>query len=382
MKHLLKVLMIGFLISCSKSKKDSFLSISSQQISNKIISVNIDRIDLESNSLFGVGDSFLQNGKIYFLDRLNVQLLQFDANGKFEKAHITRGEGPSEIQRFESFTTDGDYKYFLSGYTLYEFDQKNELTSRTVLDFYHSSSMKEMESNPQPDDPGIYEVKYVNNEIFVRDGKFYIKIETSNPKLNFLMHDKYYQETANYGEFDLKTGRILRILGKKPPIYLNYKYIPHFDFYYHDITDEDIFISFEPDSLIYIADKDFNFKEAFGVSGKGMLQDYIQVNDLGDYDTYWRPNRTQKGFYRHVKYVPEDDLLFRTYTLGVADKTSFDYGDNPQRMQIYKEKVLIGDVEVPNYFKVIGKIGEYYYADGSGGNPDNEEIVVYKFKLD
>ena len=50
-------------------------------------------------------------------------------------------------------------------------------------------------------------------------------------------------------------------------------------------------------------------------------------------------------------------------------------------MQIYHQKRLIGDVEVPNFFNVIGKIGDYYYADGSLDNPDNEEIVVYKFKL-
>lgn len=382
MKYLLKILFLCFLISCSNSKKEPFLPISSKQIKDKIIKVNIDQIDIKSKSLIGVGYSFLQNEKIYFLDKMNTQLIEFDPEGNYKGTHISKGEGPSEIQRFESFTVSGVHKYFMSGYTIYEFDEKNELSNRTVLDFYHNSSMKNIESDPQPDDPGIYEVKYVNNEIFVRDGKIYTKIETSNPKLNFLMHNRYYQETANYGEFDLKTGKILRILGQKPPVYLKYNFIPHFDFYYHDITENEIYISFEPDSLIYIADNNFKYKEAFGVSGVGMIQDYTEVNNMEDYETYWRPNRAQKGFYRHLKYIPEDNIMFRTYTIGVADNKSFDYASNPQRMQIYRDKVLIGDVEVPNYFKVIGKIGEYYYADGSGGNPDNEEIVVYKFKLE
>ncbi|SIS49035.1 hypothetical protein [Belliella pelovolcani] len=377
-------ILIFIILACNDTRDQNSLDLSITSIKSPDIinTVSLLKIDFSSDFLIGKGNSFLQNGELFFLDKLNSQLLRFDSEGHFIDAPITKGEGPSEIQRFESFSMNGDIKYFLSGYTIYEFDRNNELSQRTVLDFYHNSSMKEIESNPRPDDPGIYEVKYVNNEIFVREGKFYTKIETSNPKLNFLMHDKYYQETANYGEFDLKTGKILRILGKKPAIYLNYKYIPHFDFYYHDITGEDIYLSFEPDSLIYIADRDFNFKEAFGVSGKGMLQDYVQVNNLEDYDTYWRPNRAQKGFYRHIKYIPEDDMVFRTYTEGVADRTSFDYADNPQRMQIYKRKVLIGDVEVPTSFAIIGKIGDYYFADGSGGNPNNEEIVVYKFKLE
>ncbi|GAB2624021.1 hypothetical protein [Belliella aquatica] len=382
MKYLLVLVLALNFLSCRQKFPDEKIKISSSIADDIVNSIILEKIYFDSTNLFGKGNSFLLDDQLFFLDKLNSQLLRFDAEGHFIDALITKGEGPSEIQRFESFAMNGDFKYFLSGYTIYEFDRNNELSQRTILDFYHNSSLKEIESNPQPNDPGIYEVKYVNNEIFVRDGKFYTKIETSNPKLNFLMHNKYYQETANYGEFDLKTGKILRVLGKKPAIYLNYKHIPHFDFYYHDIANEYIYLSFEPDSLIYIADKDFNFKEAFGVSGVGMLQDYIQVNNLEDYDTYWRPNRAQKGFYRYIKYIPEDDMVFRTYTIGVSDRTSFDYGDNPQRMQIYKGKVLIGDVEVPNYFKVIGKIGDYYYADGSDENPDNEEIIVYKFKLE
>ncbi|GAB2623010.1 hypothetical protein GCM10026987_20460 [Belliella aquatica] len=371
-------------MACSKQEKSESkeLTIISNNSEEDINQIKLEKLEFDIEDLIGRGEAVISNENIYFVDKLNSQLLKFDAEGNYLETPISKGEGPSEIQRFENFIISGDFKYFLSGYTIYEFDQKNELSNRTVLDFYHGSSMKEIESNPQPDDPGIYEVKYSNNEIFVRDGKFYSKIETSNPKLNFLMHEKYYKKSANYGEFDLKTGKILRVLGKKPPIYLKYKYIPHFDFYYHDLSDDEIYISFEPDSLIYIADKDFNFKEAFGVSGKGMIQEYIEVSELDDYDDYWKGNRARNGFYRQIKFIAEDDLLFRTYNTGSKDRSSTEYEDNPLRMQIYKSKVLIGDVEIPNYFKVIGKIGEYFYADGSGGNPDNEEIVVYKFKLE
>lgn len=50
-------------------------------------------------------------------------------------------------------------------------------------------------------------------------------------------------------------------------------------------------------------------------------------------------------------------------------------------MQIYNSSFdLLVDVKVPTRFNVIGKLGDYYYADGLV-NELEEELSIYNFKL-
>lgn len=344
---------------------------------------NFERVSFNSSEeLFGKGFFEIENDQLLFFDQLAMRVLSFDSEGKYIRTLLDNGEGPSEIPRFQTHVSDGTYRYFMDGYTILTYDENNELRNRTVLDFYHQSDLSNVEQNPNPEDPGVYEVKYWGNQLEIIDGYLYTKIESSNPKFNFVMHPEYYTDSYLYAKVDLENGKVLELKGKHSKIYQNYKFLPHFDYYYHDRNGDELYLSFEPDSLIYILDKNFEVKEAFGNSGKEMDQSYVEVSTVEDWEDYWRINRAQKGFYKYVKFFPEEEVLFRTYTVGNSDPLAFEYGDNPQRMQIYKNRQLVGDVEVPNFFKVIGKLGEYYIADGSADNPDNEELLLYRFKLD
>lgn len=385
MKKTLIVIQI-FIFALGCSEKQQGVSLTSLYVEPMIFIdtlVNIEKIEFTGTvQLFGKGFFQIEGNSILFLDRLGMKVLEFDNNGKFQKTILENGEGPAEIPKFQSYTSDGEFRYFLDGYTLMVYDKNNELVSRSVLNFHHQSSLKEIEGNPNPDDAGIYEVKYWENQLEVIDGYLYTKIESSNPKFNFVMNSEYYRNSYLYAKVDPKSGKVLSLFGKHPPVYQRYNQLPHFDYYYHDRHEDQIYISFEPDSLIYVLDQDFEAKESFGNSGKGMDQSYREVSTVEDWEDYWRINRAQKGFYKHIKFFSEEDLLFRTYTLGNPDILAYEYGDNPQRMQIYKGKQLVGDVSVPNFFKIIGKIGDFYYADGSAENPDNEELILYRFKLD
>ncbi|WP_289031922.1 hypothetical protein [uncultured Algoriphagus sp.] len=371
------------LFGCTSSEQNSettLLEIEPDLSVYELVGLENFEFDFE-DQFVGKGFFEIEEDQILFFDRLAMRVLAFDTEGKYIQTLIDNGEGPSEIPRFQTSVSAGGFRYFMDGYTILTFDQNNQLSNRAVLDFYHQSDLSEVENNPSPDDPGIYEVKYWGNQLEIIDGYLYTKIESSNPKFNFVMHPEYYTDSYLYAKVDPESGKVLELKGKHPRIYQNYKFLPHFDYYYHDLVADEIYLSFEPDSLIYILDKNFEVKEAFGNSGKEMDQSYIEVSTVEDWEDYWRINRAQKGFYKYVKFFPEEGVLFRTYTLGNSDPLAYEYGDNPQRMQIYKNKQLIGDVEVPNFFKVIGKIGEYYLADGSADNPDNEELVLYRFKL-
>lgn len=382
MKHIFYLLLF-LSIGCSQQKTDELSNIETSQLSKNIVIQNLEleQVSFNYEGFVGKGSVEIEMDKLLFLDRLSMQVLEFDQEGNFLGIPIANGEGPAEIPKFQIYARAEGNRYFMDGYAISEYNGANELSRRKLIDFYHNSDMKDIESNPRFDDAGIYEVKYWANQIEVRDGYLYTKIESTNPGFNFVMHREYYEKAPLYGKVDLSTGKVVELLGKRPAIYQNYNHFPHFDYYFHDFLEEEIYISFEPDSLIYILNEDFEVQEAFGNKGVGMDQSYREVSTVEDWEDYWRINQTQKGFYKYIKVIPEDELVFRTYTTGNLDPNSFELGTNPQRMQIYLQKRLIGDVEVPNFFSVIGKIGDYYYADGSLDNPDNEEIVVYKFKL-
>ncbi|GAB2624006.1 hypothetical protein [Belliella aquatica] len=384
----LSLLYITLLIFVSCKQKvqsvDDTIIITSSKVGEELIStINLELLEFEYDEPVGIGLTLLHNENFYFIDRLSTQILEFDFEGNFKRKPITKGEGPSEIQRFHTVYFGKDQFYFISGYTVSVFNKDFNLVRRFELDFEHGSTLHEIEHNPTPDNPAVYELKYWGNQVFENNGFFYVKIESSNPKFNGYDHREYYLYGGTYGEFDLKTGKATRVLGKRPPVYLNYSHITYLDLYYHDVHEKEIYLSFEPDSLIYITDMEFNVKEAFGVKGIGMHQDYIETKHHEEASNLvFRMNKIQKGYYKYVKHFHEDGITFRTYTLGIPNDTVLEHGTNPQRMQIYKDKALVGDVEVPTSFAIIGKIGDYYYADGSGGNPNNEEIIVYKFKLE
>ena len=80
----------------------------------------------------------------------------------------------------------------------------------------------------------------------------------------------------------------------------------------------------------------------------------------------------QSGYYSHIFADEEHNLLFRSF---INDKKTYDGG-----VQVYRNKVLIGEIKTNGKFNVIGRIGDYYYADGIM-NEENETLTIYRFKI-
>lgn len=332
----------------------------------------------------GVGESFLSiiNDDLYHLDVLRVQVQRINENFTLGELVLTRGDGPNEIKSFESFSSTGSQHLFLSGWTYFIYDKQWQLQSRGVLEFYTDDELGSIATDPKADMIGVYELKYYEQKHFLRDNQLLIKIESSNPLFNFIMNREYYEDARIAGLVDLETGEITQMLGRKSPTYKDFSFIPHHDQHYWDITENDsIFVSFEPDSLIYICDQNLQPVRAFGVAGQNMQQDYYQVNNYDDYASYWFLAQTSTGYYKHLNVFENGKLVFRTYNQGIDNTKVVDYGSNPKRLQVYQDFQLIADVPVPSYFKIIGRIGDYFYADGSAENRNNEEIILYSFKL-
>ncbi len=389
----LMLLALFFMFSCKPS--DNNLTVEVEEISytnlerigeaplKSIDSIELFQIEIQDiGNPVGEGFSYVLDNQLLFFDLAKGEVLEIDPETGSQKVVISKGDGPNEIPRFQSFTHSDDKRVFLDGYAFFVYDSNWEQITRGSYDFYANDEMSEIEANPSGDMIGVYEIKYHENQPHIMDDKLWINIESSNPKFNFLMNESYYRDSRIVGEVNLNSGEVERILGRRTPIYLNYKFIPHHDTFYLTPYGDDFILSFEPDSAIYLVDKMLNPTSYFGGKGIGMNQAYREISEIEEYSSGGNAALTKEGFYKHLYGSKEDKLILRTYTLGNEALEILNYRDNPKRMQIFKNFQLIADVSIPTYFRVIGKIGDYYYADGSGENPDNEELLIYRFKID
>lgn len=98
--------------------------------------------------------------------------------------------------------------------------------------------------------------------------------------------------------------------------------------------------------------------------------DYRNINSRKELGKYWREDSRTKGYYNWLEYVDETGMLFRSYQKGGDEETD--------GLQIYKDGVLLGDVNVPKGFRVMGYIAPYYY---SYVIPDEDNAMMYLYRF-
>ncbi|MBS4014811.1 MAG: hypothetical protein KGZ97_13850 [Bacteroidetes bacterium] len=189
-----------------------------------------------------------------------------------------------------------------------------------------------------------------------------------------IISEDYYREGRIIAKLDYKNSIITEVLGRRSLVYDNYKYLGHLSFISFDTDGKGhFFLNFEIDSLIYFCDKDFVPIKSFGGKGTNMNTNYTESNNLRDLDRIFHEDRKKCGFYTGLEYIEERDLLFRSYTRG--EHTNFD------GLQIYKDQVLVADVDVPKGFKIEGYISPYFYSSVFADS-EKQVIKIYRFTLD
>lgn len=83
-----------------------------------------------------------------------------------------------------------------------------------------------------------------------------------------------------------------------------------------------------------------------------------------------REEMSSRGFYNWLEWVDETGVLFRSYQKGD--------GADVDGLQIYRDGVLVGDVDVPKGLRVAGYVAPYYY---SYVMPDEEREVLYVYRF-
>ena len=363
------------LFSCNSFHQKDTVYLAELRNTNPNISITtllLDSFYLEQVESSYIGFLSMSPDSIFLIDKKICTVFIFDTEGKFCKKRLGMGQGPKEITAGNidgySLIAPNSHLFLGPSNDCHLFNNNFQIQKQFFID-----KGKKEESNAYAA-PWIYTLCYENLIIKNYGNYLYYNVFSEHKSLNFIDSPKNYFDNAHYlSKLNLETGKIEEMLGKFPEIYIRDKGLKQYSFVNFDISNEGRFsISFEADSLIYEYDKNFTPICSYGYSGRNLQIKSKVLSTFREFSENYNKCRNESGFYRSLKYIDETDLLFRTYKR--ATQSEYD------GMQIYKDRVLIGDFDVPEAFKILGYVAPYYYAT-TGIDEENETILLYKFTV-
>ena len=351
------------------------ISSTSAKAENVVEKLFIDSVFINLGTYSGVGKFSILNRKITFIDQIFQTIAFLNQDLNVQGIYLGRGAGPHEVDNVHYAVNFEDSKYLVIdnfGYHKYLNDSIKEYFK--VYDWDNTVSTQELMNNPNGEQKGIYGIDWrpdINSNFTAYAGDYlFLPIITEHPKLNAFQHESFYDETFSIGKFRISDGKLVQMGGQWPSVYLNHSFIPNLVGLDLAEMDQGVLASYHIDSLMHVYDEDLQLVEKFGVGGKGFRYDYRTTKTIEEAIDNWFADLEDQSFYAGI-YVHED-LVFRVYhPNGKSGET---------RLQIYRDKILTHDVQVPSRFRVIGKIGDYFYADGHVSELD-ESLYVYRFQL-
>ena len=346
----------------------------------RVDSLDIELVNLNPRSFSGNGFFRVSDSAIFFFDVIFNTVTTFDKKGNYLETRLGKGDGPNEIPMpfvWHNFVPGGvgGRSIFLgrSG-DLHYFDRDfarlndHAFAWRNKKQFYKSYNALDI---------GMYGMDIVltafdaNWLAMDSDQNIFIPLrilDSNSPKFNYFTKT-YYEESFTVGVIDGETGNVEKGFGQWPSEYLH-KMLPKYDNKYIGIKHDTIYVSYNasPDIQVYSPYPELKMLRVFGKEGVDIDTNYPNIVSREGLRKY----RSDQGYYSHI-YCDEDSYLtFRSYVKGKDHESS--------GIQIYQGITLIGDVVTPKRFNVIGKIGDYYYADGLL-DEENNELKLFKFKI-
>lgn len=353
------------LFSCEKEKITS--TDYYDTLENSIRKVNFaDKIRVKIDTLVAPTDietSFngnftISKNSIVFNDVFFGYLFEFDKNLKLLSKNFGIGNKSNELKGADYIVySDITNKYYvLSSKTgiLAVINSKFQKEKEFKINFNIKRPMEKVIHEPLPYLMDSYELDYGYDGILKVFDEYHlaIAITSSHPKFNGYFNSKFYYENSRIlALINLKKGYIDRLIGRRPPLYLKNQ-LPNYDHFNYEIKNNTIYLNFYPEATIYKIDKEEDVvQSALGVQGSEMKTNYTRtysyeeayMREFEDYNKY--------NFYNSL-YV-DDNLIFRGYSKNNTKKDG---------LQIYKNVVLIADLNFPKGYNIIGKIDNAYYA--------------------
>jgi hypothetical protein len=379
------LLLFIILISCTKENKDVDAStyydvpnLSKKHTNRLIKEIVMDTLELDSNiETSYAGHFWIHRDTLYFSDTYFGYVFKFDRNGNALEKYLGKGKGPNEVLGLHnSVPLQHGFAFFYGGNnSLYTFNKDWKKTGEGRIDWGIKRSYKEVLKNPEPSLPESYEFDSGYENILKPWDENYlaIAITASHPKFwGYSNSDLYYNHSRILALINVETGKIDKFIGRRSPFYLSHINLPNFDHFNYEVGKTEVFVNFWPDKYIYIIDKETGLAIGkYGVEGKNMKTDYEVTNSYKEASEKHYVHRKKYGYYSHLKYISEKDILFRSYKKGELRTTD--------GIQIYKDHYLIGDLEVPKGFEILGVINDMLI--GTIVSHDHEKFKLFKITL-
>ena len=318
-----------------------------------------------------VGTLHWVNDYLYYIDEKFCALFVFDSEGNFVDRHLTQGSGPNEL------ATKNIVGYcHLNGNRHFFIGPSNDcyiFNSHFQKDNFYVIARGWTQKDKSYDSPYYYTLSYLKLIMRSYGDNIYTNVYCEHPNLHmFISYSEYISQAHFLATINSKNGLMENVFGNYTPPYKKDN-TKQFTLVNYDIDQYgNFYISLEADSLIYKYDNSFHPLTAFGYKGKAMTNNYMRLNSIKDFRRESLIQRETRSHYTWLEYIDERELLFRSYQ---KDETCSTDG-----LQIYERAKLIGDLDVPKGFRVIG-YSEPNFIASVPIDEDGEIIVFYKFKL-
>jgi hypothetical protein len=377
-KSLFIVLIAITIMGCKNHRsREYFIS----PVNNKK-DILFDKIKLDSISIKHIESSYvgfirIVSNSIYFIDQRFGWVFEFDKNGLFQKRYLGIGRGPEEINTklIEGYLylKDGRHIFLGVGNDCHIY-KNNFMKDKSFMMDKRYKRAKLGKSEYRPDLPEIYTLAYEKLVLRNFGNSLFFTVVSEHPVFNFIRKPKeYFEDCRIIMKINLSNGETEDLLGRYSSEYMDNDNLKQISLTSFDIDNNGMFyVQQEADSLIYVYNQDFVIKKSFGFKGTNIEMPKRILTTIDDFRMHYREDRKDKGYYDWIEYIDETGLLFRSYKKG---KNSTSDG-----LQVYKNDVLIADLDVPKDFRVAGYISPYYYSNAYI-NEVNETMMIYKFKL-
>lgn len=296
----------------------------------------------------GNNNYFLIDSNIIVYDNLFHTITIFDYSGKIIKQNggIEKTIDYNKFTRPYSFSnySNGYVSIFGREYTLLSNDL--EIKSINKIKFLGGEKLKSMLSVPNPNNMTAYELNERYKSFYqISENEIIVSIESEAPSFNPYNTLQYFLKSRPFGIFNIEKGTLAPVPITRSSLYKDKCCLTVQDASYIVKKDSLFYIQFAADSLIYVYNKDFIQKYAFGNSGK-FLQNKIYNDGLDiafDQEKYLTIEKKANSI--EALFIFKKEFICR-----IINNNS----SKEKYLQIYKGVNLIYEKEIPFTFKYIG----------------------------
>lgn len=382
MKSIISFLLVLLLIfSCQKPENENYLG----GRATEALAVDADTVFVDASIISGQGQFFLEENKLLFADHLYASMYYFDLNGKFQDRKIGLGDGPKELPRLLSLFPVNNDEYLAFVDTNVGFFVKPDMDQKKRFDidfgWKDPARVAKNKKKSDPTDVFIYEPfhpnEFIANVEMVGDHHIMFQVDATrrdfNPYSRAGNADDFYEEAHTFGLINLETGEFEKVFGNYSKEYQKHSFLPNYRGFSYDKSGDTLFVSYPIDSLIYAYKYPDELLYTFGAHGEDMRDVYTATLSREEAEARLDTDLLETGNYFYLKYIPETNVLFRSYIKGK--------GNDHHGLQVYKGAQLVADIEVDPFFQVLGIYEGYYYATNFLIDEENQRFKIYKFKL-